>query len=472
MAKEIDMTSRKGMLKNLIRFVSPLMFSGILQLLFTASDLIVCRYFGSEHSVGAISSTNALINLIVNLFLGLSIGSNILMARCYGAGDREKGQRVVYTSMVLSLALGLVIGVFGVFCSGIFLRWMGTNAELIDLSAQYLAIYFMGIPFTMVYNFGAALLRAVGDTQKPFIFLTASGVINVLLNLLLVIVFKLDVAGVGIATSISQLLAAGMVVVYMRFKKGGFFEFRFRKTRLHAAEAWEISKIGLPAGLQGAIFSLSNVMLQVGVNDLSLQLGPAVVDGNGASSSLEGFIYTAMNSCAQGIVTFGSANYGAGNKANIKRAILWTILLVGVVWLIPTALLFLFLDPLLGIYVSTAEAVAYGAERAYVVASTYFLCGLMDVFAYALRAIGYSVLPTVVSFLGACGFRLLWVFFVFPLEPFHNLIWLFLSYPFSWILTTLTHVLCFLFLFRRLKLPAQASSDAPATAGCAAAHMQ
>ena len=236
---KVDMTSEKGMLKNLIKFVAPLMLSGILQLLFTASDLIVCRYFGSEHSVGAIQSTNALINLIVNLFMGLSIGANILMSRCYGANDPEKGQRVAYTAIILSAILGAIIGVFGATCSRFFLQWMNTNSELIDLSTQYLAIYFIGIPFTMIYNYCAALLRAVGDTKKPFYFLTISGVFNVCLNVLLVIVFDLDVKGVAIATAVSQLMAATMAFVYICRKKDNFFTFRFKQMRFTKKKRWK-----------------------------------------------------------------------------------------------------------------------------------------------------------------------------------------------------------------------------------------
>lgn len=462
---EIDMTSRKGMLKNLIRFVTPLMLSGILQLLFTASDLIVCRFFGSEHSVGAISSTSALINLIVNLFMGLSVGANILMSRCYGADDREGGQRVVYTSVILSAVLGLVLGVFGFFCSGVFLRWMGTNEDLIELSTQYLAIYFLGIPFTMVYNFCAALLRAVGDTQKPFWFLTISGVVNVLLNLLLVIVFRLDVAGVSIASAVAQFLAAAMVFVYICRKKSGFFEFRFRKMKFSLKEAVDITRIGFPAGLQGAIFSVSNVLIQVGVNDLSVLSGPAIVDGNGASSSLEGFVYTAMNSCSQAIVSFGSANYGAGKKENIKRVILLDSLLVAFVCIVPSLLMILFRDPLLHIYVSTEDAIAYGSERTVIVMSLYLFCGFMEVFAYSLRSIGYSVLPTVVTAVGACGFRVFWIYCIFPIEGFHNLFWLSASYPISWFLTAATHFVLFAVLYRRLRLPPKGEAglnEAPA----------
>ena len=451
---KVNMTSDKGMLINLIKFVAPLMLSGILQLLFTASDLIVCRYFGSEHSVGAIQSTNALINLIVNLFMGLSIGANILMSRCYGANDKEKGQRVADTAIILSAILGVIIGMFGATCSRFFLKWMNTNSELIDLSTEYLAIYFIGIPFTMIYNYCAALLRAVGDTQKPFLFLTISGVINVALNVLLVVVFDLDVKGVAIATATSQLLAATMVFVYIYRKKDNFFTFRFKQARIYKKEALEITRLGLPAGIQGSLFSISNVMIQTSVNELSNklgeQIGPYLVDGNGASASLEGFVYTAMNSCAQGVVTFGSANYGAKNKANIRKVILRVILLTAIAWAIPSVFLLAFHKQLLGLY-ATENAIEFGIQRIFITIGTYFLCGLMEIFAYSLRAIGYSVLPTVISTCGACGFRLLWIFLIFPIEYFNNLTWLAISYPISWILTAMTHAICFFFLFRKLK---------------------
>ena len=448
----IDMTSNRGMVKNLIKFVAPLMLSGILQLLFTASDLIVCRYFGSEHSVGAIHSTNSLINLMVNLFMGLSIGANILMSRCFGAQDKERGQRVAYTAIILSVILGVIIGVLGVTCSRYFLQWMQTNSELIDLSTQYLTIYFIGIPFNMIYNYCSALLRAVGDTKIPFYILTASGIFNVLFNLLLLGTNPaLDVSGVAIATAASQVVAAVAIFLYIYFKKDNFFTFRFKQMRFYKKEALEITRLGLPAGIQGSLFSISNVMIQTSVNELSKSFGAALVDGNGAASSLEGFVYTAMNSCAQGIVTFGSANYGAKNKANIRRVILRTMMLVGICWFVPSVFLLIFQRNLLGIYVKADAAINFGAERLVITISTYFLCGLMDIFAYSLRAIGYSILPTVISTLGACGFRLFWIFVIFPISYFHNLTWLAISYPISWGLTALTHAIFFIILYKRLK---------------------
>lgn len=449
-AKSINMTSDKGMVKNLISFVMPLVLTGILQLLFTTSDLVVCGLFGSEHAAGAITSTNALINLIVNLFMGLSIGANILMSRCYGVDNKEKAQRVAYTAILLSAIMGLFVGVFGAVCSRYFLQWMGTNEEVIDLSTQYLTIYFIGVPFSMVYNFCSALLRAVGDTKRPFYILTLSGLFNVGLNLLLVIVCKLDVAGVAIATASSQLLAAAAVLLYIKFKKSNYFHFRLKELRMYKQEALEITRLGLPAGIQGSLFSISNVLIQTSVNQLSYTLGAAAVDGNGASSSLEGFVYTAMNSCAQGIVTFGSANYAAHNKRNIRLVILRTTMLVAVFWLIPSAFILLFNKTLMGLMVSP-EAVEFGKQRIYITIGTYFLCGLMDIGAYSLRAIGYSILPTVISTCGACGFRLIWIFFIFPLDYFHNITWLAISYPISWLLTALVHFVCFAVLFRRLK---------------------
>ncbi len=450
MAKEVTMTQKEGLFKNLCIFIAPLMLTGILQLLYTASDLIICGLYGPEHSTAAISSTNALINLIVNLFMGLSVGANVIMARCYGANDPQKGDRVAHTSMALSLITGIAVGAFGALCSRYFLVWMKTPDDVIDLSTEYLAIYFIGVPFTMIYNFGSALLRAVGDTRKPFYFLTLSGVANVFLNLLFVIRFKLGVAGVAICTSISQFLAAAMVVAYMLLKKGGFFRFRLRGLKICRGESAEIIRTGLPAGLQGMIFSLSNVIIQTSIN----VLGTDIMDGNGASASLEGFVYTAMNSCSQAAVTFGSANYGAKNKRNITRVICYCLLLVIAVWAALSAVILALRIPLLKLYVKSPEAIAAGETRLIIVLLTYFLCGFMDTFAYALRAIGYSVLPTVISTLGACGFRLVWVFAIFPVPYFHNILWLAASYPISWTLTAGVHLIFFGILFKKLKFAA------------------
>ena len=451
------MTEKRGLFKNLCLFIAPLMLTGILQLLYTASDLIICGKFGPEHSTGAISVTNPLVNLIVTSFLGLATGANVLMAKCFGANDREKGQRVVYTAMTLSLVLGITVGILGAVCSRYILELMKTHEDVIDLSTEYLSIYFIGVPFTMIYNFGASIMRAVGDTRRPFYFLTLSGVINVLLNLLFVIVFKMGVAGVAICTSISQFFAATLVVISMLRAKNGFYSFKPRSMRFFKSETLEIIRIGLPAALQSFIFSFSNLMIMSSINSL----GTTVLDGNGASSSLEGFVYTAMNSCAQGAMTFASANCGARKKSNISRVVLYSLLLVIISWAALTAIILPLGRTLLGLYVNPETTtdidavIDSGWQRLLAISLTYFLCGFMDTFAYSLRGIGHSTLPAVVSAIGGCGLRLLWIFFIFPIPYFNNLLWLALSYPITWLITASVHVICFTVLFKKLNFNAK-----------------
>ncbi|MBO4989993.1 MAG: MATE family efflux transporter [Clostridia bacterium] len=442
--REINMTEGK-LFPKLVVFAIPLIFSGILQLLYNAADLIVCGRFGSIHATAAISSTNPLINLIINLFLGLSVGANVLMSRCYGAEDREKGQRVVYTSMIYALFFGIAIGLFGFFASKPLLILMKVPEELLELSSAYLKIYFTGLPFSMLYNFGASLLRATGDTKRPFLFLAVSGIFNVGLNLLFVIVFQMDVPGVAVATVIAQGISALLILVCL-FRSKGFFRFSLKEIRFYRREAVEIAAIGLPAGIQGVIFSLSNVLIQSSVNSL----GTDVMDGNGASSSLEGFIYTAMNSVAQASVAFVSANYGARKKNNIKKVIFSSLLLVLFMNILVGGAILLLRVPLIGLYVHTEEAFEAATARLLVIALTYFLCGFMDTLAYGLRGIGYSVTPTVISLVGACGFRIFWIFVFFPLPLFHSIVGLAISYPISWILTSAVHLIFLVKNFKKI----------------------
>lgn len=439
---EIDMTSGNLFYK-LIVMAGPLILSGILQLLYNAADLIVCGSFGSEHSVAAISSTGSLINLIINLFLGLSTGANVLMARCFGQKDKEKGQRVAYTSMIFSLIFGIFVGLFGILMSKTFLKLMGAPNDIIDLSAIYLKIYFAGLPFSMMYNFGSSLLRATGDTKRPFYFLTIAGIVNVLLNLLFVIVFKMDVAGVALGTIISQAISSILVVICL-CNNNGFLIFRFKEIKFYKKEAFEIARIGLPAGIQGVIFSLSNVLIQSSINSF----GTSVMDGNGAASSLEGFIYTAMNSVAQACVAFVSANYGAKKKDNIKKVIIYSVVLVCLMEIVVGGIILLLRRPLIDLYVNGEEAMQAGIYRITMFALTYSLCGMMEVLAFSLRGIGYSILPTIVSLIGACAFRIFWIFTIFP--HFNTLSNLIISYPISWILTSLTHLTFLIILFKKI----------------------
>lgn len=440
--KDVDLTNGNLFVK-IIKVSLPLMLSGILQLFYNAADLIVCGQFGSDKSVAAISSTNSLINLIVGLFTGLSVGASVIMARCFGAKDEERAHRVTHTSMLLALIMGIVIGIFGMVFNRDFLVLMKSPNEVIDLSSQYLFIYFLGLPFSMVYNFGAALLRSTGDTKRPFYFLASAGIINVLLNLLLVIVFHLDVAGVAIATITSQCISALLILICL-IKTRGYCHLEIKKLRLHFNEVIEIIKIGLPAGFQSILFSLSNVLIQSSVNSL----GASVMNGNGAANSLEGFVYISMNSIAQTCITFVGANYGAHKIKNIDKSIYYSVLLIMIFGVGIGSLVLLFAEPLLGLYVRDPIDINYGYERLKIIVVTYFMCGLMDVFALSLRAIGYSLVPTLVSLLGVCGIRITWISTIFLMPKYHNLESLVISYPISWFITGLI-LFILLILFKK-----------------------
>lgn len=458
-AKTVNMTDGRKLFVNLCLLALPLMFTGILQLLYTASDLIVCGSFGSVNSTAAISSTNSLVNLIVNLFMGLSVGANVCMARCYGANDPVKGHRVLYTSMVFAAVLGVAVAAFGSGLSRYFLVWMKTDPEVIGLSTQYLTVYFLGVPFLMIYNFGASVLRAVGDTRRPFYFLLASGVVNVALNLLFVIVFKLDVLGVAICTVISEIISAALVMIYI-CKHNGWFKFRFKEIRFYKAEALEILRIGLPAGVQNALFSISNVVIQSSVNSL----GVDVVGGNGAASSIEGFVYTSMNAVSQSCISFASANYGAKNKANILKSVIYSVILILIINFTLGLTLFFLRYRLVSLYVATDAAVEAGAQRLFVILLTYAMCGIMEVPAFAQRAMGHSVLPMAVTICGVVGLRFVWVYGVFPHPAFHSITGLALSYPASWAITLAVQFVCFAVVFAKLKFDHGRSPEAAQSA--------
>ena len=445
---EVDMTS--GNLFSKLFFVSlPLIFSGILQLLYNAADLIVCGSFGSNHAVGAISATNALINLIVNLFLGLSIGANVAMAKTFGQQDKDKAKRIVYTSIIFAITFGILVGLFGILMAKTFLEWMGTTDDVIELSTTYLRIYFLGLPASMIYNFGSSLLRATGDTKRPFIYLAIAGVINVLLNLFFVLACDMDVDGVAIATITAQYISAIMIMICI-IRNKGFISFRFKEIRFYAKEALEIIKIGIPAGIQGVIFSFSNVIIQSSVNSL----GTNVMDGNGASSSLEGFVYVAMNSVAHTSVAFISANVGARKLQNIKKIVLYALSIVLLMNLVFGGIILLFQNGLLGLYIRSSnqgyeEALRAAKGRLILICCTYFLCGFMDTLAFCLRGIGYSFTPMLVTLGGIFITRMVWIFSIFNTGIMHNITGIFISYPLSWIITAIIHMTLFIILYKR-----------------------
>lgn len=442
---EISLTDGNMLLK-LLRVSVPLILSTLLQLLYNAADLIVCGQFGSPHSVAAISATSSLINLYVNLIVGLSVGANVLMSRCFGANDRERGQKVVYTAMVIAAVAGVFVGVVGATTSHLCLALMDTPLEVIDLSTSYLVIYFCGLPFSMIYNFGSSIMRATGDTKRPFYFLSAAGLVNVGLNLFFVIVCHMDVAGVALATSISQGVSASCILVALLHNRG-FFRFRLRDLHFYADIAKEIALIGIPAGIQGMLYSISNVIIQSSVNGF----GTAVMDGNGASASLEGFVYAVMNSIAQTASSFVAANYGTKKWRNVHRVTASALFLIIVLFSASAAIVYGFRTPLLGLYISSKEAIAAANERMLVVLLPYFLCGFCEVFAYALRGIGHSLLSMSICVLGVCGLRLFWIFAIFPIPAFHSLFALLLSYPISWFVSGAAEAILFYIMLSRKK---------------------
>ncbi len=431
-----DLTSGP-MLQKIILFSLPLAASSILQLLFNAADVVVVGRFAGSTALAAVGSNGALINLLVNLFVGMSLGANVVAARCFGAKDDDGVRNTVQTSVTLGLVSGVLLAFVGFFAARGLLELMSCPEDVIDLSTLYLKIYFIGMPMTMLYNFSSALLRSVGDTKRPLYCLAAAGIINVVLNLVFVIGFQLSVAGVALATIISQTVSACLVTWILTREKGAL-HLDLRHLGFHKGALLQILRIGLPAGLQSTVFSLSNVVIQSAVNSF----GSTIVAGNSAASNIEGFVYTAMNSFAQAAVTFTSQNVGARRYDNLDRVMRNCLLCATVTGLVLGGGAALAGAPLLHFYSSDEAVVAAGLARLHVISATYLLCGTMDVLASCLRGRGYSVLPMVVSLVGSCLLRLVWIATIFQL--FRSTTTLYISYPLSWILTALVHLICLL----------------------------
>lgn len=453
-AKYVDMCSGP-ILRKMIVFTLPIMFSGLFQLLFNATDIIIVGKFAGDNALAAVGSNTALINLMTNIFIGLSIGANVVAARYCGAKNYTELRKTVHTAMLLSVISGVILMAAGLCFAEQILRWMSTPDSIIGMAADYLRIYFCGMPFMMIYNFGNALLRAAGDTRRPLIYLICGGVMNVILDLVFVIALGMSAAGVGLATAISQGVSAALMIRCLVLEKEETgLKLDFRQLRIHRDKLMMILKIGLPAGFQGTVFSLSNVVIQSSIN----LFGEAVIAGNSAAASIEGFVYMAMNSCYQSTLSFTSQNLGAGKYERINKILLCGLLCVVAVWAILGLGVAMTLGrPLLSIYTSGDEAISAGLHRMTYVCGTYFLCGIMDVMVGSLRGMGYSVTPMVVSLLGACGLRLVWLGTVFQMEQFHTPDTVYLSYPVSWVITVAAHVICFFICRKKLKRKQQAS---------------
>ena len=439
---EIDMVNGPILVKILVYSI-PLMLSGILQLLFNAADVIVVGRYAGSQSLAAVGSTSALINLLVNVFIGLSVGVNVMVARYYGARRETAVNETIHTAVALSLVSGLFLVVIGLLLARPLLELMGTPDDVLGKAALYMRIYFAGMPVTMLYNFGAAVLRAVGDTRRPLYFLTFAGIVNVVLNLFFVIALNMDVAGVALATVISQCISAGLVVRCL-MKSEGCLKLHIKKLRIRRLLLIKIMRIGLPAGLQGAVFSVSNVLIQSSVNSF----GSVVMAGNTASSNIEGFIYNAMNAVYQTNLSFTSQNFGAKKYGRINKIMVTCIAVVAAVGISLGMAAFAAGDFLLGIYSSDAEVLKYGMIRLSIIGTTYFLCGIMDTMVGSIRGIGYSVMPMLVSLTGACGLRILWIFTIFQWH--RTLMTLYISYPVTWIVTAAAHFICFMIVRKRL----------------------
>lgn len=439
---EIDMCSGSVPVKMLL-FSVPLICSGMLQLLFNAADVVVVGQFAGDDSLAAVGSTSSLINLFTNVFIGLSVGCNVLTARYFGADSKKEIEDTVHTSIAVAFISGIVITVLGIALAPFILKMMDTPEW--GLATMYLCLYFLGMPAMMVYNFGSAILRAVGDTKRPLYYLTFAGFINVVMNLLFVIVFKMDVAGVALATVISQVISA-ILVVRCLMKETGSIHLDLRKIRIKKGILFKILQIGLPAGVQGTLFSLSNVFIQSSVNEF----GEIVVAGNSIAGNLEGFVYVAMNSIYQAAISFTSQNIGAMKYERVNRIAVTAMGLVTVIGLTMGNLLVLFGRPLLGLYSDSPAVVEAGMVRLVWICTIYALCGMMEVMVGLMRGMEYSVLPMIVSLLGACVFRLVWLATVFQWEGLHKIETVYASYPVSWALTLFVHIICFLII--RIKM--------------------
>lgn len=446
-----DMTNGP-ILPQLLLYALPLAASGILQLLYNAADIIVVGQYADETALAAVTSTGSLINLIVNLFIGLAVGAIALTARYCGAQDSAGIHRAVHTAISLSLIGGVLIGVLGFFAANPLLQLMDSPDGVIDQATLYVQLYFLGMPAIMVYNFGAGILNATGDTRRPLVILACSGLVNVGLNLLLVIVFDLDVAGVAIATSVSQYISAVAVTILL-LRSNSATRLYPSQLRIYKKELLEIIRIGIPSGLQGFVFSLSNVLIQSTINSF----GAVAIAGSGAAANIEGFAYTAMNAFSSATLSFTSQNVGARKPHRINRIYLVCLSCVFVAGSLMVLLIQIFKEPLLGIYSPEPEVIAKGIIRIEYMMTLYFTVGMMEVGAGMLRGLGFSITPMIISLLGACGLRILWIYTVFPLNP--TLECLFISYPVSWILTFLTHLVAFLIVrprvFRRLTREAE-----------------
>ena len=439
---EIDMCNG-SILDKLVSFSIPLMLSGILQLLFNAVDIIVVGQFTGNEALAAVGSTTALINVFVNLFIGISLGASVLAARFYATGQEKEMSETVHTSITLALISGIAMGIIGVIAAKGALELMDTPDNVLNLSTLYMRIYFMGMPFFMLYNYGAAILRAVGDTKRPLLFLIISGATNVVLNLLLVIQFHLGVAGVAIATVISQCISC-ILVLRCLYLSDGSYQLRFNKLGMKTRYVKQIFQIGIPAGIQSTIINFSNVLLQSSVNSF----GSVAMAGYTTANNILGFLYVSVNSITQACMSFTSQNYGVRKFKRMDKVLLECLGLTVIVALVLGGGSYLFGAELMHIYTKSTKVIECGVDIMLYTTVTYFLCGIMDLLPGALRGMGHSTVPMILSVIGTVGTRIVWIYVIFPCH--RSLDFLFISYPVSWLLTIVMQVICFYFVRKKV----------------------
>ena len=439
---EIDMCNGSVMDK-LISFSLPLMLSGILQLMFNAVDIIIVGRFTGSQALAAVGSTTALINVFTNLFIGISLGSNVLAARFYASGKAKEMSETVHTSILFALISGIVMAIAGLLFSRLALELMGTPSDVISQSSLYMRIYFLGMPFFMLYNYGAAILRAIGDTKRPLFFLIISGLLNAGLNLFLVIVFHLGVAGVAIATIISQMVSC-ILVIRCLCRSEGIYQLHFSELTLKTAYLKQIFQVGIPAGIQSTVINFSNVLLQSSVNSF----GSVAMAGYTAANNIFGFLYVAVNSITQACMSFTSQNYGVGKYKRMDRILADCMILTVGISLVLGCGSYIFAPEILKIYTSSPEVIQCGTEILAYTTATYFLCGLMDLFPGPMRGMGYSAVPMILSIIGTVGTRIVWILGLFPHH--RTLSFLFISYPASWLLSIVMQVICLYFVRKRV----------------------
>ncbi len=440
---EMDMCSGP-LFSRMLVFTIPLICSGILQLCFNAADIIVVGKFSGENALAAVGSTSSLINLLLNLVIGVSLGASVIVGRNYGAKNKSAIRKSVHTAIAVALCSGVIMLFTGIILSPPILKIMGTPHDVIKLSTLYMRIYFLGMPAMMLYNFGASILRAAGDTKRPLYILAGAGVINIILNLILVVGLDLSVAGVALATIVSETVSA-LMVMRILIKTDGYLHLDLKRIKIHKKFLKEMLQVGLPAGIQGVFFNISNVLIQSSVNSF----GSVVMAGNTAAVTLEGFVDTSIMAIYQTTLSFTSQNMGARTYSRINKIFGVSLVMSIVAGFVFGGGAYLFAERLLTICISSKEAISYGAVRLGIVAVSYPLCGIMDVGASILRGMGYSILPTVVVLIGACIFRVVWILTAF--KEYHSLVILYLSYPISWTLTSVILIVCYLIVKRRFK---------------------